>query len=84
MKIEICVGSSCHLKGAHQVVLAFQKEIREHNLQKDFPLDLVGSFCHNNCTNGVIVKIGEQVFTQVTPEKVKEIFATWVLGGLAQ
>ncbi|MFZ7102257.1 MAG: (2Fe-2S) ferredoxin domain-containing protein [Peptococcaceae bacterium] len=83
MKIEICVGSSCHLKGAHQVVQAFQNEISKYGLENHSELKLTGSFCHNACTNGVIVKIDEQLFTQVTPAKARELFEQWVLGGLS-
>lgn len=83
IKIEICVGSSCHLKGASQVVNAFQQEIRKNGLQSNAKLKLVGSFCQGHCMDGVMVKINEQVFYHVTPEKVNNIFNNWVLGGLS-
>ena len=79
--VEICVGSSCHLKGAHHVVAAFQEEIERNGLKDHAELQLVGSFCQGDCTNGVIVKINDQTFTQVTPEKVPDMLKKWVLGG---
>jgi len=83
IKIEICVGSSCHLKGAPQVVEAFQQEIERSGLKDCTELQLVGSFCQGDCINGVVVKINDQVLTRVTPEKVHNIFATWVVGGIS-
>ena len=32
MNIQICVGSSCHLKGSEQVVDLFQRALEERNL----------------------------------------------------
>lgn len=35
MQIAICVGSSCHLKGSHQLVERFQKEITARKLDTE-------------------------------------------------
>ena len=32
MKITICIGSSCHIKGSRQVVEGLQSLVSEHNL----------------------------------------------------
>ncbi|MGI6225302.1 MAG: (2Fe-2S) ferredoxin domain-containing protein [Peptococcales bacterium] len=80
--IEICVGSSCHLKGAQQVVRVFQEKIAEHGLMENVEIQLVGSFCQGNCTQGVNLTINGQKFSNVTPEKVNDIFVKWVLGGI--
>ena len=36
--IKICIGSSCHLKGAEEVIEAFQKLIKEYNLENEIEL----------------------------------------------
>jgi len=83
VRIEICVGSSCHLKGAQRVVQAFQEEMARNLLTEKAEIQLAGSFCQGNCTQGVNVKIDGRMFSNVTPGKVREIFSKWVLGGVA-
>lgn len=73
LRIEICVGSSCHLKGAHQVVTAFQQEIEQRGLEDSSDLQLVGSFCQGHCTDGVVVKVNDQLFRHVTPKQAADI-----------
>lgn len=43
MNVLICVGSSCHLKGAPELVELFQKAIEENHLEG--LVTLSGSFC---------------------------------------
>ncbi len=71
MKITVCIGSSCHIKGSRVVVEELQKLIAEHNLGDK--VELEGTFCMNNCQQGVCVTVGEEFFS-VTPEGVEEFF----------
>ena len=77
MKIRVCIGSSCHIKGSRQVVEGIQSLVAEHNLGDK--IEIGGTFCMGQCQNGVCVAIDEQVFS-VTPETVKEFFEQNVLG----
>ena len=76
MKITVCIGSSCHIKGSRQVVEQLQYLIKENNLGDK--VELGGTFCMGNCQQGVCVTIGED-FHSVTPETVKEFFEKEVL-----
>ena len=76
MKITVCIGSSCHIKGSRQVVGGLQELIREHSL--DDKVELAGTFCLGNCQQGVCVTVDEE-FHSVTPETVAEFFRTEVL-----
>ena len=76
MKVTICIGSSCHLKGSREVVEGLQKLVEEHNLADQVTLN--GAFCMGNCVNGVSVKIDDQIHS-VKPNTVKEFFETEVL-----
>lgn len=71
MKITVCIGSSCHIKGSRVVVEELQKLIAEHNLGDK--VELEGTFCMNNCQQGVCVTVGEEFFS-VTPDGVEEFF----------
>ena len=33
MVIQICVGSSCHLKGSYEIIQIFKKEIADRKLE---------------------------------------------------
>jgi NADH:ubiquinone oxidoreductase subunit E len=76
MKVTVCIGSSCHIKGSRQVVEDLQRLIRENNL--DGKVDLGGTFCLGNCQQGVCVTV-DDAFHSVSPETVKEFFKNEVL-----
>ncbi len=76
MKITICIGSSCHLKGSHYVVEKLKDLINEHNLGDK--VELGGTFCMGQCQKGVCVTV-DDVFYSVTPETVDSFFAEAVL-----
>ena len=76
--VQICVGSSCHLKGSQEIVSLMQKAVEEYNL--DGEVVLVGSFCVGKCNReGVTVQINDDVHVGITPQNFKEFFTTHVL-----
>ncbi|MBQ9768371.1 MAG: (2Fe-2S) ferredoxin domain-containing protein [Lachnospiraceae bacterium] len=76
MKITVCIGSSCHIKGSRQVVEQLQYLIKENNL--DDKVELGGTFCMGNCQKGVCVTV-DDAFHSVTPDSTKEFFEKQVL-----
>ena len=76
MKVTVCIGSSCHLKGSRQVVERLQQLISENNLGDK--VELGGTFCLGNCQKGVCVTVDEE-FHSVSPETVDEFFAAEIL-----
>ncbi|MBQ7307645.1 MAG: NAD(P)H-dependent oxidoreductase subunit E [Clostridia bacterium] len=76
MKITVCIGSSCHIKGARQVVERLQFLIKDFNLSDK--LELSGAFCMGKCQQGVCVTVDEKVFS-VTPRTVDDFFRSDVL-----
>lgn len=76
MKVTICIGSSCHLKGSHQIVEKFQYLISENNLKEK--IELSGSFCMGNCQNGVCVNIEDRPFS-LLPVTTKDFFDKEIL-----
>ena len=79
MKITVCIGSSCHIKGSRQVVEQLQYMISENNLGDK--VELGGTFCMGKCQQGVCVNEGDE-FYSVTPDNVKEFFEKNVKGRL--
>ena len=76
--IQVCVGSSCHIKGSPEIVELLQKAISEHGLEDD--VVLVGSFCIGKCNRiGVTVQVDNDVFVGITKENFKSFFEENVL-----
>lgn len=71
LKITVCIGSSCHIKGSRQVVEQLQSLIAENKIGDK--VELGGTFCMGNCQQGVCVTVGD-TFHSVTPESVDEFF----------
>ncbi len=76
MKITICIGSSCHLKGSREIVEGLQRLVAERNLGDK--IELGGAFCMGNCVNGVSVKIDDELFS-VQPDTLNRFFEQEVL-----
>ena len=76
LKITVCIGSSCHIKGSRQVVEQLQYLIAENKLGDR--VELGGTFCMGKCQQGVCVTVND-AFYSVTPETVEEFFAKEIL-----
>nr|WP_300850946.1 (2Fe-2S) ferredoxin domain-containing protein [uncultured Acetatifactor sp.] len=71
MKVTVCIGSSCHIKGSRQVVEQLQQLIADNGLKEK--VDLGGTFCMGKCQQGVCVTVDDQ-FYSVSPETTEEFF----------
>ncbi len=71
MKITVCIGSSCHIKGSRSVVEQLQYLIAQNHLGDK--VDLGGTFCMGKCQQGVCVTVDDN-FYSVTPDTVTEFF----------
>ena len=76
MKVTVCIGSSCHIKGSRQVVEKLQKLIADNNIGDK--VELGGTFCLGNCQKGVCVTVDE-AFHSVSPETADEFFKNEIL-----
>ncbi len=75
MKITVCIGSSCHLKGSRQVLESLQYLVAQNDLKDK--VEFKGAFCFGNCQPGVSVTVDDEVFS-VTPDSVNEFFETHI------
>ena len=73
MKITVCIGSSCHIKGSRQVVEQLQYLVGENDLGSR--IELGGTFCMGKCQQGVCVTVDGEFFS-VSPETVNDFFET--------
>ncbi len=78
MIIQICVGSSCHLKGSPEIVELLKKAVEEYKLEEE--VTLAGSFCIGKCNRiGVTVQVDDDIYVGITKENFKEFFQENVL-----
>ena len=75
--VTVCVGSSCHLKGAREVIVRFDELLAEYRLQDKVLLK--GSFCMERCGEGVNWQIDEEFFTSVNQDDAVKILRTRIL-----
>ena len=81
MIIQVCIGSSCHIKGSHDIVELLKAAIEKNNLQAE--VTLAGSFCIGKCNRvGVTVQVDDEVYTGVTKENFNEFFNDKILSEL--
>lgn len=76
LKITVCIGSSCHIKGSRQVVEQLQYLIAENRVGEK--VELGGIFCMGKCREGVCVSVNDTVYS-VTPDSVGAFFTKEVL-----
>ncbi len=68
--VEVCVGSSCYVKGSNQVV-AMVKEMIEMNHWED-QVELKGAFCMQMCSEGLGIKVNGKPLFKVGLHNVRE------------
>ena len=76
MKVTVCIGSSCHIKGSRQVVEELQRLIAENNLGDK--VELSGTFCMGRCQEGVCVTADDEFFS-VSPDTADDFFNKEIL-----
>ncbi len=81
MKVTVCIGSSCHLKGSRIIIESIQKLIEENQLQDK--VNLGGTFCLGECSGeeGVNVTVDGKIFS-VKQEEAEEFFKREVVAKL--
>ena len=78
VRVNVCVGSSCHLKGSQDIVELLIQAIDENSLNGK--VELSGTFCIGKCNRiGVTVQVNDEVHVGVTRENFKEFFKKNIL-----
>ena len=75
--ITVCVGSSCHIKGARNVIMRFNELLKKHGL--DEKIELKGSFCMERCGEGVNWQINDQPITSSDVDDAVKSFENMII-----
>ncbi|MFP4562481.1 MAG: (2Fe-2S) ferredoxin domain-containing protein [Spirochaetia bacterium] len=78
--VTVCVGSSCHIKGAREVIKRFNELLQEHNLEE--LVELKGSFCMERCGKGINWQIDDEAYTSKNVEEAIGVFEDLVVNPL--
>ena len=70
--VTICVGSSCHIKGAREMISCFNNFLTKEGLEDK--VELKGSFCMERCGEGINWKIGDEIVSSPSAEKGLKMF----------
>lgn len=77
MTINVCVGSSCHLKGSYEIINLMKENLEKNGLTDK--VELAAAFCLGKCTDGVTIKVNDEIITGVSAANFDEIFKKYVL-----
>jgi NADH:ubiquinone oxidoreductase subunit E len=70
--VTVCVGSSCHIKGARNVIMRFNEILKEQNVEDK--VELKGSFCMERCGEGINWQINEEPLTSINEDDAVRVF----------
>lgn len=70
--IHVCIGTACYVKGADRIVERLKQElgIDFGETTKDGLFSLEASRCLGTCGLSPVIMIGEEVYGQMTPDRI--------------
>lgn len=80
MKVTICIGSACHLKGSREIIEKLQELVMAGGLSDR--VDLNGAFCTGNCDYGVCVTVDGELYS-LQPEDTEDFFENEIKGRIS-
>ena len=80
--VTVCVGSSCHIKGAREMIDRFNDFLTKEHLHDK--VELKGAFCMERCGEGINWKINDEIITSPSVEEGTKMFRKRVLKTLRE
>ncbi|MFB2983160.1 (2Fe-2S) ferredoxin domain-containing protein [Microseira sp. BLCC-F43] len=75
--LYLCMGSACHQLGVYEVLPKLQSMMIQYQLEDK--VELKGSFCLETCSDGIVMKYKDKVFSKISPENVEQKFKDEIL-----
>ena len=75
--LYLCMGSACHRLGVYDILPRLQELMAKHHMTDK--VRLRGHFCLNNCSEAVVVKLGDRMFERILPENIEWVFEQEIL-----
>jgi NADH:ubiquinone oxidoreductase subunit E len=70
IKVTVCVGSSCHVRGSRAVLKRFVEVLKAEKLEDD--VALVGSFCMERCGECMNWRFEEEDITSTNVDEAEQ------------
>ncbi len=79
-KIRVCKSITCDMKGKHELIKVMEDmlKIKMGETTQGKRFSLLETNCIGLCDKGPAMLINDEVFTQLTPEKVREILGDYI------
>ena len=73
--IDVCHGTACHVAGAVQITEALEEElgVADGKTTKDMKFTLSSVACMGACSQAPVMRIGDQTYGGLTPDKTRKI-----------
>ncbi len=76
-QLRICVGTSCHLNGANNIVMSFRHLIEEFGLHDK--VEMSAMFCAKTCANeNVAVFFNDEAY-RLQPSEARQFFIETII-----
>lgn len=69
IKVEICIGTPCHLMGSQNLIEALQV----FNKNIDVDIDIKAVNCLDNCKGAPAVKIDDEIYASTRPKDLIDL-----------
>lgn len=75
LDIQVCMGKSCQLKGSPLLAQAMRVELQKRSLAFHDAIvrEVNAAYCQSICNEGIVVRIGSEIFTHVTVSDVPRL-----------
>lgn len=73
--IDVCHGTACHVAGAPQITEALEEElgVADGKTTRDMKFTLSSVACMGACSQAPVMRIGDQTYGNLTPDKTRTI-----------
>ncbi len=69
--VKVCLGTSCYMKGSYRVLSQLVESVKKDSLGDE--IEVVGTFCLENCDKSPNVMVNDKLISEATLEKVEEV-----------
>lgn len=80
--LYLCMGSACHQLGVYEVLPKLQALMQEYNLEAT--VELKGSFCLETCSQGIVMRFQDLLFTDINPQNIETKFLGEILPAIQE
>ena len=77
--IKVCLGTACHVKGGERILESVEREldIQPGETTNDFKFSMERVACFGCCALAPVMVIDQDVYSRMTPAKVKEVLTLY-------